>query len=64
MNAELKLAWQRPSVPELAQALGDASNACRRRVMMRTEFADICCAFRSMGSRGGTIYRRFRGATR
>jgi transposase-like protein len=38
MNADEKLARQRLSVLELAKALGNVSEACRRRGMTRTQF--------------------------
>ncbi|MHC1579017.1 MAG: IS481 family transposase, partial [Dehalococcoidia bacterium] len=38
MTAEEKLARQRLSVLELAQALGNVSEACRRRGISRTQF--------------------------
>ncbi len=38
MKAEQKLAHQRLSVLELAEALGNVSEACRRRGISRTQF--------------------------
>ncbi|MBW1933007.1 MAG: helix-turn-helix domain-containing protein [Deltaproteobacteria bacterium] len=38
MTAEEKLARQRPSALELAQALGNVSEACRPRGISRTQF--------------------------
>jgi hypothetical protein len=38
MNGDEKLARQRLSVLELAEALGNVSEACRRRGMTRTQF--------------------------
>ncbi len=40
MTAEEKLARHRLSVLELGQALGNVSEACRRRGMTRTQFYD------------------------
>jgi ACT domain-containing protein len=38
MKAEEKLAHQRLSVLELGEALGNVSEACRRRGISRTQF--------------------------
>ncbi|TSE18734.1 Ribosome-binding ATPase YchF [Tepidimonas alkaliphilus] len=52
MNAELKLAQQRLSVLELAQALGNVSEACRRRGMTRTQFYEYKRRFQTHGIEG------------
>jgi hypothetical protein len=38
MKAEEKVAKQRLSILELAKALGNVSEACRQRGMVRTQF--------------------------
>ena len=49
MNAEEKLAHQRLSVLELAQALGNVSEACRRRGVSRTPFYEYKRRFQRHG---------------
>lgn len=41
MNTEMKVARQRLSVLESAEALGNVSEACRRRGMTRTQFYEF-----------------------
>ena len=52
MNAEEKVARQRLSVLELAEALGNASEACRRRGMTRTQFYEYKRRFQTHGVAG------------
>lgn len=52
MNANEKLARQRMSVLELAAALGNVSEACRRRGMTRTQFYEYKRRFQTHGMAG------------
>lgn len=52
MTAEEKLARQRLSVLELAQALGNVSEACRRRGISRTQFYEYKRRFQTHGLEG------------
>ena len=52
MTAEEKLAHQRLSVLELAQALGNVSEACRQRGMSRTQFYEYKRRFQTHGLEG------------
>lgn len=52
MNAEEKVARQRMSVLELAEALGNVSEACRRRGMTRTQFYEYKRRFQTHGLTG------------
>ena len=52
MKAEQKLAHQRLSVLELAEALGDVSEACRRRGISRTQFYEYKSRFQTHGIEG------------
>lgn len=52
MTAEEKLARQRLSVLELAEALGNVSEACRRRGMTRTQFYEYKRRFQTHGLAG------------
>lgn len=52
MLAEQKLAYQRLSVLELAQALGNVSEACRQRGMTRTQFYEYKKRFQEHGMEG------------
>jgi transposase InsO family protein len=52
MTAEEKLARHRLSVLELGQALGNVSEACRRRGMTRTQFYDYKRRFELQGLEG------------
>ncbi len=52
MNAEEKVARQRMSVLELAEALGNVSEACRRRGMTRTQFYEYKRRFQTHGLAG------------
>lgn len=52
MNADEKLARQRVSVLELAVALGNVSEACRRRGMTRTQFYEYKRRFQTHGMAG------------
>jgi transposase InsO family protein len=52
MEAELKVARQRLSVLELAQALGNVKEACRRRGMDRTSFYEWRKRFETQGLEG------------
>lgn len=52
MTAEEKLARQRLSVLELAEALGNVSEACRRRGMTRTQFYEYKRRFQLCGLEG------------
>lgn len=52
MQAEMKVARQRLSVLELAQQLGNVSDACRRRGMTRTQFYEYKKRFEMQGLEG------------
>ena len=52
MKAETKLAQQRMSVLELAQALGNVSQACKRKGMTRTMFYEYKKRFAEQGIEG------------
>jgi len=52
MTAEEKIARHRLSVLELGQALGNVSEACRRRGMTRTQFYDYKRRFELQGLEG------------
>jgi transposase InsO family protein len=52
MNAEEKIARQRLSVLQLAEALSNASEACRRRGMARTQFYEYKRRFELQGLDG------------
>jgi hypothetical protein len=52
MTAEEKLARQRLSVLELAEALGNVSEACRQRGMSRTQFYEYKRRFQTHGLEG------------
>ncbi len=52
MTAEEKLARQRLSVLELAQALGNVSEACKRRGISRTQFYEYKRRFQTHGLEG------------
>jgi hypothetical protein len=52
MKAEQKLARQRLSVLELAEALGNVSEACRRRGISRTQFYEYERRFQTHGIEG------------
>jgi len=52
MTAEEKVARQRLSVLELAQALGNVSEACRQRGMSRTQFYEYKRRFQTHGLEG------------
>jgi transposase len=52
MKAEQKLARQRLSVLELAEALGNVSEACRRRGISRTQFYEYKRRFQTHGMEG------------
>ena len=52
MNAQEKVARQRLSVLQLAEALGNVSGACRQRGMMRTQFYDYKRRFELQGLEG------------
>ncbi len=52
MNAEQKLAHQRLSVLELAEALDNVSEACRRRGISRTQFYEYKRRFQTHGIEG------------
>lgn len=52
MNAQDKIARQRLSVLQLAEALGNVSNACRQRGMTRTQFYDYKRRFELQGVEG------------
>jgi len=49
MTAEEEVARQRLSVLELAQALGNVSEACRQRGMSRTQFYEYKRRFQTHG---------------
>ncbi len=52
MTAEKKLAQQRMSLLELAEALGSVSEACRRRGVSRTRFYEYKRRFQTHGLEG------------
>ena len=52
MNAEQKLVHQRLGILELGKALGNVSEACRRRGVSRTQFYEYKRRFREHGLRG------------
>lgn len=52
MNAETKLARQRLSVLQLAEALGNVAEACRRRGISRTQFYEHKRRFQTHGIEG------------
>lgn len=52
MKAEEKIAYQRLSVLELAEALGNVSEACRRRDVSRTQFYEYKRRFQTHGLAG------------
>jgi len=52
MNAEEKLARQRMSVLELAETLGNVSEACRQRGMARSQFYEYKKRFQEQGLAG------------
>jgi transposase InsO family protein len=52
MNAEVKVARQRLSVLELAEKLGNVSEACRRRGVTRTQFYEYKKRFEIFGLEG------------
>jgi hypothetical protein len=52
MNAEDKLIRQRLSVLELAQTLGNVSEACRQRGVSRTQFYEYKRRFQTHGLEG------------
>jgi len=52
MNAEMKLAKQRLTVLELAEALGNVTEACRKRGMARTQFYAYKRRFQTHGLEG------------
>ncbi|WP_126428610.1 IS481 family transposase [Brevibacillus marinus] len=52
MKAEDKVAYQRLSVLELAEALGNVSKACRERGMSRTQFYEYKRRFQTHGFEG------------
>lgn len=52
MLAEVKLAYQRLSILELAEALGNVSEACRQRGMTRTQFYEYKKRFQERGLEG------------
>lgn len=52
MNPQEKLAHQRLSVLQLAEALGNVSVACRQRGMTRTQFYDYKRRFELQGLEG------------
>ena len=52
MKAEEKLAHQRLSVLELSEALGNVSEACRRRGISRTQFYEYKRRFQTHGIEG------------
>lgn len=54
MNAEAKVAKQRMSVLELAEVLGNVSEACRHRGMTRTQFYEYKRRFQTRGVEGRT----------
>ncbi|RMG85937.1 MAG: helix-turn-helix domain-containing protein, partial [Chloroflexi bacterium] len=52
MNAQEKLARQRLSALQLAQALGNVSEACRRRGISRSQFYEYKRRFQTYGLEG------------
>ena len=52
MNPETKIVHQRMSVLELAEALGNASEACRQRGVSRTQFYEYKRRFQTHGLEG------------
>ncbi len=52
MKAEEKLARQRLSILEPAEALGNVSEACRRRELSRTQFYEYKRRFQTHGIDG------------
>jgi transposase InsO family protein len=52
MKAEDKIAYQRLSVLELAETLGNVSKACRQRGMSRTQFYEFKRRFQTHGFEG------------
>lgn len=52
MDAEVKVARQRLSVLELAERLGNVSEACRRRGMTHTQFYEYKKRFQVQGMDG------------
>jgi len=52
MDAATKIAKQRLSVLELAEILGDVSEACRRRGVSRTQFYEYKRRFQTHGLEG------------
>jgi len=52
MLAEVKLAYQRLSILELAEAMGNVSEACRQRGMTRTQFYEYKKRFHERGLEG------------
>lgn len=52
MLAEDKLAYQRLSILQLAEALGNVSEACRQRGMTRTQFYEFKKRFQEQGVEG------------
>ena len=52
MDAATKIAKQRLSVLELAEILGNVSEACRRRGMTRTQFYEYKRRFQTHGLEG------------
>ncbi len=52
MLAEMKLAYQRLSILELAEALENVSEACRQRGMTRTQFYEYKKRFQERGLEG------------
>jgi len=51
-SAEIKLAKQRLSALQLAEALGNVSEACRRRGISRTQFYEYKRRFQTHGLEG------------
>ncbi|MBM3126969.1 MAG: helix-turn-helix domain-containing protein, partial [Chloroflexi bacterium] len=52
MNAEDKVALHKLSVLELAQSLGNVSQACRQRGVSRTQFYEYKRRFQTHGLEG------------
>ena len=52
MNPETKIVHQRMSVLELAETLGNASEACRQRGVSRTQFYEYKRRFQTHGLEG------------
>ena len=59
MNAEVKVARQRLSVLELAENLGNVSQACRRRGITRAQFYEYKKHFETFGLEGLAGLERF-----